>query len=67
MLYTRLHGSPRMYSSSYTPEFLQHTAVQLERETRSRLPTWCIFDNTAYGVATHNAVALLDLMRTPHV
>ncbi len=56
-----------MYSSSYTPEFLQHTAVQLERETRSRLPTWCIFDNTAYGVATHNAVALLDLMRTPHV
>ena len=67
VLYTRLHGSPRMYYSSYTSEFLQYTAAQLDRETRSRLPTWCIFDNTAYGVATHNAVALRDLIRTSHV
>ena len=51
----RLYGSPRMYYSSYQPEYLKHLAQQLEAHRADGVPT---FDNTAYGVATHNAFEL---------
>ena len=61
--YFRLHGSPRMYYSSYGAEYLDALAARLAVLAKSRSPVWCIFDNTAYGVATGNA---LDLMRRLH-
>ena len=58
LAYYRLHGSPKMYYSSYSSEFLESLAAKL-RETV--VPAWCIFDNTTLGAATINAVDLLGL------
>ena len=61
LAYFRLHGSPRMYYSSYEDDYLDALAGKLRESRRRRIPTWCIFDNTALGAAAGNA---LDLVRT---
>lgn len=52
LAYFRWHGSPQMYRSAYTDDWL---AAQ-----RARLPRghdcWCIFDNTASGAALGDAL-----------
>jgi uncharacterized protein YecE (DUF72 family) len=58
-VYYRLHGSPRMYYSSYSREYLERLAVRLADHARPETPVWCIFDNTALGAATSNALELL--------
>lgn len=58
LAYLRLHGSPRTYYSSYEPEVLQALARRLAGAVRDGQSVWCIFDNTASGAATHNALAL---------
>ncbi len=60
LIYNRLHGSPRTYHSSYPDEFLDRLAARLTREAAAGIPVWCIFDNTASGAATANALALLE-------
>lgn len=57
-VYYRLHGSPRMYYSSYTTEFLTTLADKITSSPASEAETWCIFDNTAAGFATENALQL---------
>jgi uncharacterized protein YecE (DUF72 family) len=57
LVYYRLHGSPEMYSSDYSAAFLERLA-QTVRATAQAAPTWCIFDNTALGAATANALEL---------
>ena len=59
VIYYRLHGSPQMYYSSYTPEYLDRLAQRVTGKHR-RIPVWCVFDNTARGAATLNAIDLLD-------
>jgi uncharacterized protein YecE (DUF72 family) len=54
--YYRLHGSPRIYYSAYDDEYLRSLAVRLGAAAAA--PAWCIFDNTASGAATANALAL---------
>ena len=63
LAYFRLHGSPKMYYSSYTARFLESLAVELGNTARSGADVWCVFDNTAAGSAIPNALALLDLVR----
>ena len=58
--YWRLHGSPRVYYSSYEPPQLEAFARAIRAVDR---PAWCIFDNTAFGAATPNALMLDDAMR----
>jgi uncharacterized protein YecE (DUF72 family) len=53
-IYLRLHGSPRMYYDAYPPQVLERIA----RRLRNAPPAWCIFDNTAAGHATGDALAL---------
>ena len=53
-VYARLHGSPRMYYSSYTDEYLDSVAAYLADKDG-----WVIFDNTASGAALPNALALM--------
>ena len=60
LAYFRLHGSPRIYYSSYEDGFLDALAVRLQKLQRARIPTWCIFDNTTLGAATGNALSLLE-------
>jgi uncharacterized protein YecE (DUF72 family) len=54
LAYFRLHGSPRTYHSPYPPDWL--AALERRLSGRSGTATWCIFDNTAEGWATHHAL-----------
>ena len=60
--YYRLHGSPRIYHSSYDDAYLQALAGRLRDDKRRFDAVWCIFDNTASGAATANALTLLGLL-----
>jgi uncharacterized protein YecE (DUF72 family) len=55
--YYRLHGSPRIYYSSYEMPWLEHLVQKIQIQADG-VPTWCIFDNTASGAATANALEL---------
>jgi len=59
--YRRLHGSPRVYHSPYDAERLRDLAGTIARED---VPSWCIFDNTASGAATRNALDLRAELRS---
>ena len=58
-VYYRLHGSPKMYYSTYDDEYIKTLSGKLSEAARSS-DVWCIFDNTAEAAATANA---LDLLR----
>jgi len=58
LAYYRLHGSPRIYYSAYSEPYLAALAATLREGARSA-PVWCIFDNTAQGAATDDALAVI--------
>jgi uncharacterized protein YecE (DUF72 family) len=53
--YWRLHGSPRIYYSAYDDA---RRAAIVEMLRSASVPAWCIFDNTAAGAATADALAV---------
>lgn len=55
--YYRLHGSPVIYRSSYDPQVLEILSEILKDND------WCIFDNTASGHGTANALDLNSMLR----
>ena len=55
MTYVRLHGSPQIYTSSYDAARLHDVATMLAAAPAA---AWCIFDNTRFGAAIENALAL---------
>ena len=57
--YFRLHGSPRVYYSAYDRPALESYAQRLRAASTA---AWCIFDNTAHGEATANALALQTML-----
>ena len=59
--YWRLHGAPRTYYSEYSAAFLDGFAEMLREPSRAE-ETWVIFDNTALGHATANAMELQRLL-----
>ena len=67
LVYLRLHGSPRIYYSAYSPKMLADVARVLEDKSAQGISTWCIFDNPALGAATADALTvksqLLDSQR----
>ena len=58
--YVRLHGSPRIYYSEYSEPFLADVARQVSQPA---VETWCIFDNTAFGFATTDALRLMRMVK----
>ena len=58
-VYFRLHGSPRIYYSAYDEPYLDALAGRLRAAAGRADAVWCIFDNTALGAATPNALGLL--------
>lgn len=56
--YYRLHGSPRIYYSAYSEEYLDDLARRIREDEAAGREVWCIFDNTTLGAATGNALAL---------
>lgn len=61
--YVRLHGSPRVYYSPYSAEYIAQLAQAMVAHARAVGPAWCIFDNTAGQVAVGNGLELLKRMR----
>jgi uncharacterized protein YecE (DUF72 family) len=61
--YIRLHGSPDMYYSAYTEQYLDRLAEDILEKVRMRKRVWCIFDNTASGAAVPNALSLMARLR----
>jgi uncharacterized protein YecE (DUF72 family) len=64
LAYFRLHGSPRIYYSSYEADALDALAETLRTLRRRRIPTWCIFDNTTLGAGTGNALSMIERLHT---
>ncbi|HEY1228779.1 MAG TPA: DUF72 domain-containing protein [Ramlibacter sp.] len=62
LVYVRLHGSPRVYYSSYAQEVLDALAPRLLEAAASGAQVWCIFDNTAGQAAAGNALSLQRLV-----
>ncbi|UUL83159.1 DUF72 domain-containing protein [Sphingomonas qomolangmaensis] len=60
--YHRLHGSPRMYYSSYDDSYLAALAATMAAGAQAQAQVWCIFDNTASGAATGDALRLRALL-----
>lgn len=63
LIYYRLHGSPTIYRSAYSSEFVDELAANLRKHGREARSSWCIFDNTAEGAATINALELAERLR----
>jgi uncharacterized protein YecE (DUF72 family) len=57
--YWRLHGSPRMYYSSYDDDYL---AALAEAVRHADGEAWVIFDNTTSGAAAANALTLQAML-----
>ena len=57
--YWRLHGSPRIYRSSYDDGRLDGYAALLRAERAAGRPAWCMLDNTAASAATGDALGLV--------
>jgi uncharacterized protein YecE (DUF72 family) len=60
LVYFRLHGSPVVYRSSYDNGRLETLAERLAESAAMRV--WCIFDNTASGAGTGDALKLVRLV-----
>jgi uncharacterized protein YecE (DUF72 family) len=60
-IYYRLHGHPRIYWSNYDDAALAEWARRTA-QWPAGADVWCIFDNTAAGAATANALALQRLV-----
>ena len=59
-VYYRLHGSPKMYYSPYPRDYLQRLAQRLRIVASAEVPVWCMFDNTAGGMAMSDSLGLLQ-------
>ncbi|MGH6617711.1 DUF72 domain-containing protein [Sphingomonas sp.] len=57
--YTRLHGSPRIYWSPYDDAAVARHA---EAARDASVESWTIYDNTASGAATANAIEMRNLI-----
>jgi uncharacterized protein YecE (DUF72 family) len=58
--YLRLHGSPKVYFSSYGESQLADFAQVLIGS--GSLTKWCVFDNTASGAATGDALRMMSAL-----
>ncbi len=63
-IYVRLHGSPRIYYSSYEPAYLAQLANDMQVHAAAGRSVWTIFDNTASGAAVPNALAVTPVPST---
>jgi uncharacterized protein YecE (DUF72 family) len=62
LAYWRWHGSPRMYYSAYDDERLREQARAVSAVARAARQTWVVFDNTAHGHATDDALRFAAMM-----
>jgi uncharacterized protein YecE (DUF72 family) len=63
VVYYRLHGSPRIYYSGYPHDYLEAITAGLQEHAARGAVVWCIFDNTALGAATRDALSVKSLLK----
>ena len=63
LVYVRLHGHTRLYTSGYSGASLDRWAARCREWTSAGLDTYVYFDNDARGRAPHDAVGLLDRLQ----
>ena len=61
VLYFRLHGSPVIYQSPYGADRLRSLVLPPVEASGSQ-PVWCILDNTMFGAAAEDGLALTGLL-----
>ena len=61
--YYRLHGSPKIYYSAYSAEFIGALGARLREQENANRAVWVIFDNTTLGAATRNAIELSQALQ----
>jgi uncharacterized protein YecE (DUF72 family) len=61
-VYFRWHGSPKMYYSAYDDSTLADLGEKISIAAKAAKTVWCVFDNTAAGAATGNALSLIQLL-----
>ena len=59
--YWRLHGSPKLYYSSYSRAALARLVTRVLQSAQNA-DVWVVFDNTAHGHAAANALLLKELV-----
>jgi uncharacterized protein YecE (DUF72 family) len=62
LAYYRLHGSPKVYYSGYSLDFLTHLAAQMKNLSARTRKIYCVFDNTARYESWPNAQQLNTLL-----
>lgn len=62
LTYCRLHGAPRIYHSTYADDVIRDTLTRLSAHARNGSECWCMFDNTASGAATQNALTAMTML-----
>jgi uncharacterized protein YecE (DUF72 family) len=62
LLYYRLHGSPKMYYSAYSAEYLHELSEKITSADATSREVWCVFDNTARHASWENALQLKRLL-----
>jgi uncharacterized protein YecE (DUF72 family) len=62
LAYYRLHGAPRIYYAAYEPAAITAIAGRLAVHAAAGVPAWCIYDNTALGHATGDALATREAL-----
>lgn len=62
IVYYRLHGSPEIYKSDYSAEFLTKISDEMKKWPKEK-DVFCLFDNTARGFASEDALEIKDLLR----
>jgi uncharacterized protein YecE (DUF72 family) len=50
--------TPPIHHSAYPPEELERITAVLEKNADLGISSWCIFDNTALGAATADALTV---------
>lgn len=62
LVYRRMHGSPRVYYSGYSEEFLRGVAEAVRQERERGAEVWCVLDNTAAGEGAGDALQLEGML-----
>lgn len=65
LAYWRWHGSPRMYYSRYDDAMLRRQSQAVVLVARDAARTWIVFDNTAHGHATDDALRFKRMLASP--
>ena len=65
LVYHRMHGFPAIYRSSYNDGRLEEMRSQISDRAPDAPSTWYVFDNTASGAATQDALVLIESLELP--